>query len=109
MTNKLSLEKLSKQATSILNIIGSVALVEFIHDTSELYDLLHMNEEEEQKFSDDNFGGDLTYSREVKLIRSIYILSKLIDKNHRTFKKIHSKHQGFWKLVEKKAEIDNST
>lgn len=94
------LKELSKKATYVLNAIGEDALVDIIKDTSELYDLLHLTEDEEKAFAHENFNGDIHEARNVRVIRTVYVLSKMIDKNYKTFKKIYCKYGGLWKEME---------
>lgn len=108
MKKNISLDALSAQATCILNTFGTEELTEFIRETAELYELLHMTAEEELEFAADKFEGNLRDAREVKLLRTIYLLSKLIDRHHKSFKKIYTHYSGFWKLLEKRARLEST-
>lgn len=97
-------DDVSLEATAMINMIGIDPLIDFLRDSVEIFDLLHMSEEEAQLFANTYSDGDLEQANKIKVVRTVYILSKMVHKHYRMLKKLHSRHSMFWEKLEKIAE-----
>lgn len=95
---------LSNQVNGILSLFGPDKLMQFLSDAWELYDLYGRDEDGDWVY--DEVGDDVDH---VRLARTAYLLSRLADKSHKSFAKIHRQYPDFHMQAEKVAKSINGT
>lgn len=82
-----------------LQMWGCDEMVSFLKDIVPLFELYDVNEEDD--WVREETGGDFEYVRNIRLIRTVYLVSKIAAHHAGDFCKLNIEFRDLWKRMEK--------
>ena len=97
-------KSLEVEINEFLQVWGLEQLQEFINDVFPLFDLYNVDEEND--WVKDHVGEENTTN--VRLIRTVYLISKIAEHHASAFCKIKMEHRNIWERLEQ-IEAENAS
>jgi hypothetical protein len=94
--NKKTLEE---QINDFLDVWDCKQLTSFLRDIIPLFELYDVDDEDD--WLERDVGGDAENVRTIRLLRTVYLISKIVSNFSPVFCKINSEFRDLWKKIEK--------